>query len=106
MAQTPPATAAFQLDGERLRLSGVLDFATTPALAKQLGQLLRDHPEREWVVDLSGVQFGNSAGIALLLELKRLARGAGPAIRIQAMPERMVTIARAHGVDGLLDLPA
>ena len=60
-----------------VRLTGWLDLATAPELEARLHQLLDVHEPQTIVVDLSRTEFLGSAGVAVLLRLRRraLARG-------------------------------
>ena len=83
-----PPTEALQIslvaadDGARrllLRLEGELDLATTARLRTTLGEL------GEWalVLDLSGLTFTDSSGLALLLEVRARALRSGMTVRVR-----------------------
>jgi anti-sigma B factor antagonist len=61
------------------RLTGWLDLATAPDAEVRLQELLDTHTPRSIVLDLSHTEFLGSAGVAVLLRLRRraLARGCG-----------------------------
>ncbi len=61
-------------------LTGWLDLATAPDLEVRLHELLDARAPRTVVLDLSRTEFLGSAGVAVLLRLRRrtLARGFGP----------------------------
>lgn len=54
------------------------------------------------VVNLGGVTRMDSAGLALLLEWLRQARGEGRAMTFAALPDKLLAIARLSGVEGLI----
>jgi phospholipid transport system transporter-binding protein len=56
----------------------------------------------EITVDLSGVTDADSAGLAVLIEWVRGARGEGRQIRFLGMPARLGDLARIGGVNELL----
>ena len=62
-----------------VRLTGWLDLATAPDAEVQLQKLLDTRTPRLIVLDLSRTEFLGSAGVAVLLRLRRraLARGCG-----------------------------
>ena len=62
-----------------VRLTGWLDLATAPQAEVRLQDLLDTHAPRLIVLDLSRTEFLGSAGVAVLLRLRRraLARGCG-----------------------------
>ena len=63
-----------------VRLTGWLDLATAPTLETALHDLFDARTPHVVVLDLSRTEFLGSAGIAVLLRLRRrtLARGLGP----------------------------
>ena len=85
---------------DRLCLSGRLDF-------QSVAELLADDPlsldESELHVDLADISQSNSAGLALLLEWLKKAQQKGLQIKYHNVPEQLLVIARAYGVDS--DLP-
>jgi anti-anti-sigma factor len=62
------------------RLTGWLDLATAPDAETRLQELLDARALRSIVLDLSSTEFLGSAGVAVLLRLRRgaLARGCEP----------------------------
>jgi anti-sigma B factor antagonist len=55
------------------RLTGWLDLATAPDAEDQLQKLMDTHAPRSIVLDLSRTEFLGSAGVAVLLRLRRRA---------------------------------
>ena len=79
---------------------GEVDTFTAPVLRSSLDAQLEQQP-RELVIDLSGVQFLGSAGLAVLVETQKSARARGVELRLVATT-RAVT--RPLEVTGLIDL--
>ena len=79
---------------------GEVDTFTAPVLRSSLDTQLEQSP-RELVIDLSGVQFLGSAGLAVLVETQKAARSRDVALRLIATT-RAVT--RPLEVTGLIDL--
>ncbi|SNR23066.1 STAS domain-containing protein [Blastococcus mobilis] len=79
---------------------GEVDTFTAPVLRSTLDGQLEQQP-RELVIDLSGVQFLGSAGLAVLVETQKSARAREVALRLIATT-RAVT--RPLEVTGLIDL--
>lgn len=95
--------ADIRLEGETLRVSGELTFATVTTLLAQsrpLFERLGEHIE----VELGGVERADSAGLAILIEWMRLANTRGGSIRFSRLPEQMLAIAVASELDTLLPL--
>jgi anti-sigma B factor antagonist len=79
---------------------GEVDTFTAPVLRSTLDSQLEQQP-RELVIDLSGVQFLGSAGLAVLVETQKSARAREVSLRLTATT-RAVT--RPLEVTGLIDL--
>jgi anti-sigma B factor antagonist len=79
---------------------GEVDTFTAPVLRSTLDSQLELQP-RELVIDLSGVQFLGSAGLAVLVETQKSSRSREVALRLIAST-RAVT--RPLEVTGLIDL--
>jgi anti-anti-sigma factor len=56
----------------------------------------------QWVIDLSDVSRVDSTAIALLIELKRQAKGSNKAVRFLHLPQTLLTIAHLSQVEALL----
>lgn len=88
-----------------LKLSGVLDYRTGPALRKQGQALIKSSTAPALVVDCSGVQKSSSVGLSLLLCFMRDAQAAGKALSIRALPDDMREIAQVSELTELLAHP-
>ena len=95
------AQFAITAEGEgRVKASGELSFETAAgALRSGLDLLRRDG---SWVVDLSGVTSGDSAGVAVLVEWLAAVRAAGGDVRYEGVPAQMLAIARISDLEDLL----
>ncbi|MEY4761411.1 MAG: hypothetical protein RLZZ200_1267 [Pseudomonadota bacterium] len=100
-ARNPVARLSTVAPG-RCQLEGDVGFDTVPALWRQVDDLLAAQSEGRVDVDLSGVAYGDSAGLALLVAWQSKAMSAGVTLRYSAVPERLVAIARISSVDSLL----
>ena len=84
-----------------LRLDGVLDYRSGPAL-RRAGQALIGAAKGEpLLIDCSAVEKSSSVGLSLLLAFTRDATALGRDVAIVGMPGDMLEIAR---VSGLLDV--
>ncbi|MCU0766581.1 MAG: STAS domain-containing protein [Gammaproteobacteria bacterium] len=86
----------------RFRVSGVLDYGTVATLEARGHALFAAVPDA--LVDLSGVERANSAGLALLLEWVDRARAERRRLRYEAVPASLVDIARMSNAVDLLPL--
>ena len=91
--------ASISQQGEGFKLSGRLDFSSVASLLSGNDWLQSGQVQ----IDLSEVQQSNSAGLALLLEWMKIAQQKGVQIKYHNVPEQILVIARAYGVDQ--DLP-
>ena len=82
-------------------VSGPLTFATVPELLAQSRRWWSEGAS-ELELDLSAVTRADSAGIALLLELLAQARQGGVQLRLTGLPDQLVQLVRANGVEQLL----
>jgi len=92
------------VDKHCFQLQGKLDFTTVPVLVRTMIKDIRGGAlEQQFELDLSKVSYGDSASVAMLLEINRTGLLVNRKMKIRGMPRQMEIIARAHGVDGLLD---
>jgi ABC-type transporter Mla MlaB component len=78
-------------------VSGILGFDTVPGLMKQAVRLFASCDAA--VVDFSGVENCNSAGLAVILEIARLMRQQNKAVCFKSLPEQIYTFARAYSIE-------
>lgn len=104
MARNDPASTAptLEMAGDGVcRVSGALTFATVTTALAQSGALFRAGTG-PLVLDLSGVDRVDSAGLALLVEWLRLAQATGRTLTYRHIPRQLLAIAGVSGIDGLL----
>jgi anti-anti-sigma factor len=68
--------------GVRIRLVGELDLATVPELDRLLDELAR-HGHSRLLIDLTGVRFMDSSGLASILRALHAARGNGHRLSVR-----------------------
>lgn len=78
-------------------LSGELTFDTVPAVWRDLAAWL-NAGGGEIAVDLAQVTHADSAGLALLIELQRLARGRNRKLRLLGVPAQLADLIRINGL--------
>jgi phospholipid transport system transporter-binding protein len=84
-------------------LTGELSFAQVPALLPRVRAEI-EAGSGPVELDLAGVTRVDSAGLALLLELARAARGRGRELRCARAPEQLRRLADFFGLSPLLAL--
>ncbi|WP_231931522.1 STAS domain-containing protein [Micromonospora echinospora] len=87
--------------GVRLRLAGELDLSTAPRLATAIDGLLADGQVR-LLVDLDGLTFCDSTGIAAFLRGDNACAAAGGWLRLTGATGRVDRILRMTGLAELL----
>ncbi len=92
-------------DGE-LRLAGVLDYQTGPALRETGRALIRGASTDPLLIDCTGVERSSSVGLSLLLAFTRDAIAQGREIRIAGLSEEMQELATVSGLTDILALEA
>lgn len=89
--------AELTLVNNGINISGVLNFETVPVLIKQAEQLFNKLDKVS--VNLAEVSDSNSAGLALLLEMRRTIKMQKKSIDFKNLPEQIRIIAGAYGID-------
>lgn len=86
-------------DGDRLMVSGRLTMYTVP---QDYEAGLTFLAGTDLLVDMSRVEAVDSAAIGMLLGWKRAAELAGRKLRVENLPEDLVSLASLYGVAELL----
>ncbi len=86
-----------------LTLPATATLDETPALAQTLPAAVAGG-SGPLTVDASALAGFDSSAIALLLQARRLAQGAGRGFSVHGAPAKLVELARLYGVDELLSL--
>jgi phospholipid transport system transporter-binding protein len=82
-----------------LQISGRLTASTVPALFETgLQQLARE----DLRVDFSRVEAVDSAALSMLLGWLRAAQKSGHHLRVENLPENLLSLARLYGVEEML----
>lgn len=90
----------YLVTGNVIKLTGKLNFQSVPDIQRNFSKLLPT--QSAWDIDLSGVQFSDSSGLALLAECLRLAKWHQFTVRFMHMPQQMLSMARVTGLEKLL----
>lgn len=79
-------------------LKGRLTFAENTAFREMLGRLQKS-PAHEWMLDLSGIDFIDSAGLGLLIIIRELAEKGNVSLRLRRpreQAERLFEVAKLN----------
>lgn len=91
-----------RLENSHYLLTGVLSFDTISQLQEDIEPLTRQGSEI--ILDLSGISRVDSAGIVVLLEWMKMARGSGKQILFTNIPQQLLDIARVSDLDSILPI--
>ena len=94
------ATRLVQQGEGRYAVQGDLSFDTVTGLLSESRSLFAGESSIE--LDLSGVTYADSAGLALLIEWLRQARLQGRQLHYQSLPSQLQALANVSEVTGLL----
>ncbi|HVW44628.1 MAG TPA: STAS domain-containing protein [Amycolatopsis sp.] len=83
-------------------VTGDIDAGTTPTLRERIDAGLRDQPTGTVVLDLSGVHFLDSAGLALLVELASRCDKAGQEFQLVCTTRGVLRPLQITGLDKIL----
>ena len=97
------AGAHLALDGDCMRVSGELDFASVIPLQPEGDQWLRTQAPTACRLDLGGVTHSNSAATALLFAWLRTAAAAGKTLRVENAPAPLRALLHLVSLDQLLE---
>jgi len=86
--------------GPEQRVSGPLTFETVTGLYRTSTPWFSGRSEL--VVDLSGVTRIDSAGLALMVEWLRQARGSQCTLQFRNIPEQVLTLVRINGLQDVI----
>ncbi len=92
-----------RVDGTTIFLEGVLDFDTVPGLLPMLRKNIKSINKPE--IDLTGVTYTNSAGVALLLDILRKNQQAQSTVIFKNIPKDMIEIIHISGLQDVLVNP-
>lgn len=92
---------ALEDQGEgRFAVRGDLSFATANTILHESEARFARHASL--MIDLSGVERADSAGLALMIEWKAQARARSAEIRFEGVPESVLAIANTSEVSDLI----
>ena len=89
-------------DSNYIKPVSILTIATVAADRVRLIALLKESPSKAIHCDLSAVQTCDSAGLALLIDMRRLCRHYGSTLKIDHIPDDVRALATLYGVELIL----
>ena len=86
-----------------LRLLGELDHAAAQEVMPGIEDAVEEYLPRRCVLDLSGLSFMDSSGIAVILKTDRLLRQTGGALALCGVPRRVLDVAGLTNIVPVLE---
>jgi anti-sigma B factor antagonist len=94
----------FSTDGDNVVVArGEIDISNAPRLWEALARLI-DVGYRDIVLDMAGVEFIDSQGIAVLVRAHKKVRSKGGTVVIRSPREQARTVLEVTGLAGLIQL--
>ena len=87
-----------------VRLFGEIDHHSAAPLREELDRLILKERPRRLVLDLSLIEFMDSAGLGLLMGRLRLMRETGGVLALARPNERMLKILRLAGMERFMEI--
>lgn len=94
--------STLSVSGNKLSLSGPVDFKTVTALEAKGIAVIEHSEEKILSIDLSGITSGDSSALALMLSWRRQADRIGIHIMFEGWSPALLSLAKLCGIDTLL----
>ena len=101
-AQMTARQAKWVKNSDSLRLSGEVDFDNVTSLLRDGETWLTHSAPTDCSLDLASVTYSNSAGVALIMELCRIAQKHDKRLKVVGTSENLLSMMRLGGLDWLL----
>ena len=95
-------STAFSSGRLTIFLSGELDHHEAKCTINTIDELLDEYPPRDCVLDLSGLTFMDSSGIAVIIRTSRRMRALGGRVWIENPAKQAMRVIDASGIDRLV----
>lgn len=99
-----PITVTSRDSALTIALSGEIDHHGAREMMTQLDQAIAERLPAQLVLDLSGVTFMDSSGIAVLLRARRQLAHSGGTLRVVNIPAQARRVLDAAGIGRLISL--
>lgn len=101
--QKAPLTLTAEPNGTLIRVSGALTFASVVAGIDTFKPFCTQGQGTPLTLDFTQTTHMDSAGLALLLQWKRMAHAVGRSIQFHSLPDQTRNLAAVFGLAKLLD---
>ncbi len=85
------------------KLSGIINFETSPVIELQGRKLLESTSEDRWEINLRGVSQADSSALSVCLSWIRLASERNKSICFSGMPAELEALAQVCGIQGIIN---
>lgn len=85
-----------------LYLSGELDHHSARNAMKAIEQLMEDTLPRECILDMGGLTFMDSSGIALILKAHKIAKAQGGKVWIERPTRQVLRVMETSGIERIV----
>ncbi len=89
-----------------LALSGELDHHEAKNLIRELEEKIDTGTPRDCVLDLGGLRFMDSSGIAIILKLHKRMNALGGRLFVQNVQSQPMRVLDASGIDRIIEISA
>ncbi len=89
-----------------VRLRGELDHSAAAEAMRAIEEAAEEYLPRQCVLDLSGLSFMDSSGIAVILKADRLLRQSGASLSLSQPPEQVRRVLEIAGLSQMVPIQA
>ena len=88
----------------KISLFGELDHHSADAFLRGISRSLDDYMPNTCILDMSGVKFMDSSGIALILRIYKQLRQSGAKVCVEGLQRQPLKVLEAAGVDRVVKI--
>ena len=97
-------TSGYQDGRLTLYLQGELDHHEAAAALRRISRTMDDYMPRDCVIDMAGLTFMDSSGIALILKISRLMSETGGRAWVENAKNQPLKVIDASGIDRMIKI--
>ena len=97
-------STAFSSGRLTIYLSGELDHHEARCLMRSIDELLDEYLPRDCALDMSGLSFMDSSGIAVVIHALRQMAQLGGRLQLQSIAEQPMKVLRAAGIEKIVEI--
>ena len=88
----------------RLKLSGEMDHHGAKNVMNSAAAIIDEYVPRSCVMDLNGVVFMDSSGIALILNVNKRLGNIGGKLRVEGVSKQPMKVIKAAGIERIISI--